>query len=83
MIAQRRLIVTAYVHCLYIDWLRSGRSGDRIPVGGGRDIPHLSRPALWPTQSLYSGYRVFPGVKERPGRDAEPSSRSSVVVKKE
>ena len=27
----------------------AGRSGYRIPVGG-RDIPHLSRPSLGPTQ---------------------------------
>ena len=29
------------------------------------------------------GYRVFLGGKERPGRDADPSPPSSVVVKKE
>ena len=32
---------------------------------------------------LYNGYRVFPGGKERPGRDADPSPPSSAVVKKE
>ena len=34
------------------------------------------RPSL-----LYNGYQVFPGGKERPGRDADPSP--SVVVMKE
>jgi hypothetical protein len=35
-----------------------------------------------PPSLLYSGYRVFPGGKERPGRDADPSPPSSAVVKK-
>ena len=30
-----------------------------------------------------NGYRVFPGGKERPGRDTDPSSPSSAVVMKE
>jgi len=35
-----------------------------------RNFPHL-----WPwgpSSLLYNGYRVFPGVKERPGRDVDP-----------
>ena len=28
---------------------------------------------------LHNGYRVFPGGKERPGRDADPSPPSSAV----
>jgi len=35
-----------------------------------------------PPRLLYNGYRVFPGCKERPVRDADPSSPSSVVVMK-
>ena len=31
---------------------------------------------------LYNGYRVFPGGEERLGRDADPSTPSSAVVKK-
>jgi hypothetical protein len=31
--------------------------------------------------SLYNGYRVFPGGKVRPGRDADSSLPSSDVVK--
>jgi len=36
-----------------------------------------------PLSLLYNGYRVFPGGKERPGRDADPSHLSSAVVMKE
>ena len=36
-----------------------------------------------PPSLLYNGYRVFPGGIERPGRDADPSSPSSAMVKKE
>ena len=63
------------------DKLRAERSGDRIPVGGEifRTCPNR---LLGPTSLLYSGYWVFPGGKERPGRDADPSPPSSAVVMK-
>jgi len=36
-----------------------------------------------PPSLLYNGYQVFPGGKERPGRDADPSPSSSAMVMKE
>ena len=61
------------------DWLRAGRSEDRIPVGARFSVPvPTSPPSL-----LYNGYRVFPGGKERPGRAAVPSPPSSAVVMEE
>ena len=36
-----------------------------------------------PPSLLYNEYRIFPGCKERPGRDVDPSPPSSAVVKKE
>jgi len=36
-----------------------------------------------PLSLLYNGYRVFPGGKEWPGCEADPSPPSSSVVKKE
>jgi len=34
-----------------------------------------------PPSLLYNGYRVFPGGKVRPGRDADPSPPSSAEAK--
>jgi len=64
--------------------LRTGRPGDQIPGGGGGQIFRTCPERPWgPTSLLYNGYRVFPGGKERPGRDVDPLPPSSVVVKKE
>ena len=56
-----------------------GLDGPGIESRWERDFPHLSR---GPPSLLYNGYRVFPGGKERPGRDADPSPASSAVVMK-
>jgi hypothetical protein len=62
----------------YSEWLRAGRSWDRIPVVG--EIFRICLDRSWgPSSLLYSAYRVFPGGKERPGRDADPSAASSAV----
>jgi len=48
------------------------------PLGGEvfRTCPDLP----WsPPSLIYNGYRVFPGGKERPGRDADHSPPSSAV----
>ena len=50
--------------------------------GGGRDFPHLSRPALGHTQPPVQWVRDLSRGKQRPGRDADPSPTSSAVVKK-
>ena len=56
--------------------------GPEIESRWGRDFSHLSRPALGTHSLLYNGYRIFPGSKERPGLDADPSLPSSAVVMK-
>ena len=58
--------------------LQAGRSGDRIPVEARFSVPVQTGPGAHPSL-LYNGYRVFPGGKERPGRDADPSPPSSAV----
>ena len=51
---------------------------------GGGEIFRTCPDRPWdPPSLLYNGYRVFPGGKERPGRDTDLSPSSSAVVKKE
>jgi hypothetical protein len=52
-----------------------GLNGPGIESRWKRDFPHLSRPALRPTQPPVQWGKV------RPGRDADPSSPSSAEVK--
>jgi hypothetical protein len=49
-------------------------------LGGGGLMFHTcpDRP-WWPPVLLYNEYRVFPRVKNRPGRDTDPSPTSSAV----
>jgi hypothetical protein len=55
----------------YSDWLRAGRSADRIPMGGEIFRTCPDRP--WgPTSLLYNGYRVFPGVESGGGVTLTP-----------
>ena len=60
-----------------------GLDGPGIESRWGGEIFLTCPDRPWgPPSLLYNGYRVFPGGKERPGRDADPSPPSSPVVKK-
>jgi hypothetical protein len=54
--------------------------GPGIESRWGRDFPHLSKPALEPTQPSVKWVLGLSRGKERPGRDADSSSLSSAVV---
>jgi len=56
---------------------------DRIPMGGARFSALVQTGPRAPPSLLYNGYRVFPGGKERPRREADLSPASGTVVKKE
>jgi hypothetical protein len=61
-----------------------GLDGPGIESRWGWEIFRTCPDRPWgPPSFLYNGYRVFPGGKERPGRDSDPSPPSSSVVMKE
>ena len=60
-----------------------GLDGPVIESWWGGETFHTCPDGPWgPPSLLYNGYRVFPGGKKRPGRDADPSPPSSAVVMK-
>jgi hypothetical protein len=73
-----REILKIKVSYLQSNWLRIGRSGDRIPVGARFSAPVQTGRGAHPA-SCTMGNRIFPGSKERPGRDAKPLPPSSTV----
>ena len=60
-----------------------GLNGSRIESRWVRDFPHLSRPALGPTQPPVQWVPGLSRSKERSGCDADLSPPSSAVVMKE
>ena len=50
-----------------------GLDGPGSNAGGGEIICNCPDRPWDPPSLLYNGYRVFPGDKKRPGRNAEPS----------
>ena len=60
-----------------------GLDGLGIESRWGRDFPHLSRPALGPTQTPVLWVPGLSRGKKRPRRDAYPSFTFSAMVKKE
>jgi len=84
--------------CYWIAWCSAltcvgGGSSVGISTGYGLGGPGIESPWCeifrtcpdrpWgPPNLLHNGYRVFPGGKERMGRDADPSPPSSAAVKK-
>ena len=60
-----------------------GLDGQGIEPRWGEIFRTYSDRPWGPPSLLYNGYRLFPGGKERPGRDADPSPLSSTMVMKE
>jgi hypothetical protein len=67
----------------YIARLVTGWTVRGLNAGGGEIFRTCPDRPWGPPSLLYNRYRVFPGGKELPGRDADPSSPSSAVVIKE
>ena len=66
----------------YSDWLRAGRSGDRIPVGARFSAPVQTSPGAHPA-SCTMGTGSFPGVKSDRGVTLTPHPLLVPLVMKE
>ena len=63
--------IWAWQHSRYNDWLRAGRSGDRIPVGARFSAPVQTGPGARPA-SCTMGTGSFPEVKSGRGMTLTP-----------
>jgi len=75
--------VTLTPHHILVPWSRKSRAIPLLPLWAVRPVQSLSACTSVPPSLLYIGYRLFPGGKERPRRDADTSQPYSAVVKKE
>ena len=66
----------------YSDWLRAGRSGDRIPVGARFSAPVQTGPGPHPA-SCTMGTGSFPGLKSGQGVTLIPHPLLVPLVMKE
>ena len=79
MLKISRVVEVYIVGCISMTRLATGWTVRGSNTGGG-EIFRTCPDRPWdPPSLLYNGYRVFPGGKERPGRDADPSPLSSAV----
>ena len=73
----KRTITSTFLNALHVlsgpgsDWLRAGRSGDRIPVGARFSAPVQTGPGAHPA-SCTMGTGSFPGVKSGRGVTLTP-----------
>ena len=73
----KRTITSTFLNALHVlsgpgsDWLRAGRSGDRIPVGARFSAPVQTGPGAHPG-SCTMGTVSFPGVKSGRGVTLTP-----------
>ena len=74
------VLMRTFIYGIYCSHnLTTGRTV-RGPNLGGGEIFRTSPGRPWcPPSLLYNAYRVFPGGKERPGRDTDPSPSSSAA----
>jgi hypothetical protein len=66
----------------YTEWLRAGRSGDRIPLGARLPVPVQASPGAHPA-SCTMGTGSFPGVKSSWGAMLAPHPILVPLVMKE
>ena len=84
------VLQTLHAHKFYITYMRNYGPGSVVGIATAYGLDGPGIESRWgenlrtcpdrpwgPPSLLYNGYRVFPGGKVLPGRDADPSPPSS------